>query len=623
MADFVTLALAKKYTNDSLDGVGAIEGKPCQIQSIADVEEGGVVVAKRVTFLWVDNSGTEHTSTMDVPKGDKGNKGDTGEQGPRGLQGEQGETGLRGEQGLKGDTGAQGPAGADGKSFEIKAAYDSYEDLIEAHPTGEGGDAYFVGTTNNPDLYVWLTQDSEWHNNGPIAGVKGDKGDKGDPGPGLEMLIATQSQWESLTPAQQKKYDLWYCSDDEDNYVHKSEVGSAAAKNYTDKVQPDNHNLVESNAVHGAINQALSSIYTPRGDLTCAELTGALLIEANVGNIYEMSDSGTTTNLFLQGAGKTINIGDNVGIIQQGPSTYKYNLMANAFDLTDYQKQDLTATTEGATTVEGALTNLSTNKQPKTLSSPITIGGESKTTVETALSALNGLVPSDASDSNKLVAESGNVKGVSATEITSTGDFNDAVPGTGSNFAVFRCDKAAQNSPFQSAGSVVIATKFTNAYVRQTAYVNVLPYQVYTRTYANGTWSSWQKFITESDLTDTYSTTETLTNKVWIDGKPIYRRCFNITNPNIAWTGVTIASSVPIDTIVGVQMIGRRNNGSLANGYRINDTDRFVPHLYFNNGSLIYYCISSESLSNLYITVEYTKSSQERRGTNDLFDKQK
>lgn len=65
-----TLALARKYTDDSIAGAGGLEGKPCQIQSITDITGG-----HRVTFLWVDNSGDEHTSTMDVMDGTDGADG--------------------------------------------------------------------------------------------------------------------------------------------------------------------------------------------------------------------------------------------------------------------------------------------------------------------------------------------------------------------------------------------------------------------------------------------------------------------------------------------------------------------------------------------------------------------
>lgn len=66
-------ALAKKYADDSMAGAGAVKGVPCQIQSITDITGG-----KRVTFLWVDTNEVEHTSTMDVMNGAKGEDGDPG-----------------------------------------------------------------------------------------------------------------------------------------------------------------------------------------------------------------------------------------------------------------------------------------------------------------------------------------------------------------------------------------------------------------------------------------------------------------------------------------------------------------------------------------------------------------
>lgn len=150
---------------------------------------------------------------------------------------------------------------------------------------------------------------------------------------------------------------------DTHTYVQSSDLGTAAGKDYTDRVSPNNRNLVESQSVYSAIQSAVSSIYTPRGDLTCAELTSALLIAENVGDVYEMTDAGTTTALFLQGAGETIAVGANVGIINAGEGRILFNLMPGAFDLTDYQKKEL--------------------------DDPLIIGGVSRTEVEPALGALN------------------------------------------------------------------------------------------------------------------------------------------------------------------------------------------------------------------------------------------
>ena len=94
------------------------------------------------------------------PAGPKGDKGDVGPQGPQGIQGVKGDTGATGATGAtgpkgdKGDVGPQGPQGIQGpqgvkgdtgSGFHILGDYDSYEELVAAHPTGKAGDAWQVG----------------------------------------------------------------------------------------------------------------------------------------------------------------------------------------------------------------------------------------------------------------------------------------------------------------------------------------------------------------------------------------------------------------------------------------------------------------------------------------------
>jgi hypothetical protein len=113
------------------------------------------------------------------------------------------------------------------------------------------------------------------------------------------------------------------------------------------------------------------------------------LIADNVGKVYELSDSGTTSDLFLQGADRPLVVGDQIGIINAGQGRILFNYMANRIDLSAFQKRDLAQTVEGAATVEGALRALSTNKQSKILDTPIEINEEEYSTVESALNALN------------------------------------------------------------------------------------------------------------------------------------------------------------------------------------------------------------------------------------------
>ena len=65
--NILTLAMAKKYTDNSLAGAGAVAGVPCQIQSITPITGGN-----RITFIWKDNNNVSHTSTLDVMDGADG-----------------------------------------------------------------------------------------------------------------------------------------------------------------------------------------------------------------------------------------------------------------------------------------------------------------------------------------------------------------------------------------------------------------------------------------------------------------------------------------------------------------------------------------------------------------------
>ena len=66
--DITVLALAKKYTDDTVIGGGGLKGKNCVISSIAEIEGGN-----RVTFQWTLDDGTVQTGTMDVMDGESGN----------------------------------------------------------------------------------------------------------------------------------------------------------------------------------------------------------------------------------------------------------------------------------------------------------------------------------------------------------------------------------------------------------------------------------------------------------------------------------------------------------------------------------------------------------------------
>ena len=68
MDGIIALNQAKKYVAKSLDGLGALKGANCVIESVETVPEGN-----RVTFSWTGISGTKETTTILVKNGEQGN----------------------------------------------------------------------------------------------------------------------------------------------------------------------------------------------------------------------------------------------------------------------------------------------------------------------------------------------------------------------------------------------------------------------------------------------------------------------------------------------------------------------------------------------------------------------
>ena len=68
-----------------------------------------------------------------------------------------------------------GNRGEDGTGVTILGSYDTEEELNQAHPTGNPGDAYMIAG----DLYVWDAANSQWKNVGRIQGAQGDTGPAG------------------------------------------------------------------------------------------------------------------------------------------------------------------------------------------------------------------------------------------------------------------------------------------------------------------------------------------------------------------------------------------------------------------------------------------------------------
>lgn len=86
LADEVYGAL-RNYINQTLVGMGALKGASAQLSNSYDSESG----INTMTWLWEDNEGNEHTTTVLVHDGARG---ETGASGPAGAPGSPGADGV-------------------------------------------------------------------------------------------------------------------------------------------------------------------------------------------------------------------------------------------------------------------------------------------------------------------------------------------------------------------------------------------------------------------------------------------------------------------------------------------------------------------------------------------------
>ena len=111
----------------------------------------------------------------------------------------------------KGVTVTLSTQGKDGTSVNILGSYNSLEELKQAHPTGNVGDAYIV----QGDMYVWSVEDNTWIDVGDIQGPPGTNGKDGENGKSSYQIWLEQGN----TGSEQDYLNSLKGKDGEDGYT--------------------------------------------------------------------------------------------------------------------------------------------------------------------------------------------------------------------------------------------------------------------------------------------------------------------------------------------------------------------------------------------------------------------
>ena len=122
--------------------------------------------------------------------------------------------------------------------------------------------------------------------------------------------------------------------------------------------------------------------------------------------------------------------------------------------------------------------------------------------------------------------------------------------------------------------------------------------------------------INKDMMPEVYSTEEVKTNKVWIDGKPIYRKTFSFNNLNISmdsynWSNdlnLNNISYITVDEAHSFFITSSRRYPLNYSQPQYNANTSYALNISSTNVSFTFYKTKSFSVSDIVVTVEYTKT---------------
>ena len=196
-----------------------------------------------------------------------------------------------------------GNKGSDGTGVTILGSYDSEEELKQAHPTGNPGDAYMIAG----DLYVWDAANSQWKNVGRIQGEQGDAGPAGRSivSVTVEFYLSTSKttqtggSWSETVPTWENGKYLWtrtkivYENPSSTEYTTPvCDSSWEAANEVADDLHNNYYNKTETEALISVESDRITSTVKETVVETVSEEVGNIQIGGR--NLAEKTNQGIT-----------------------------------------------------------------------------------------------------------------------------------------------------------------------------------------------------------------------------------------------------------------------------------------------------------------------------------------
>lgn len=599
-----TLAAAKKFTSETVLGGGAVVGKNVTISSITPIDGGN-----RITFSYTLDNGTTKTSTLDVMNGVNGTDGQ------KGKQGESGKTPVKGIDYF------DGKDGKNGYSPTI-----SITDITGGHKvtvTNEDGSSSFNVMDGEPFTYDDFTVEQ-------LENLKGTDGIS----PTVTITEATGRHTVSFTDKDGVKSFVVKDGSalDVENYYTKDEVDTAlTGKANADAIPTVPVNVSELNNDENYIKNTVDNLvhyYNKADTYTKTEVNGLI---SNIQKLTSQIVDQLPTENIDSSVIYLIQIGDTSAYMQHMYINGTWaELGSTQVDLSDYYKKteidtklgDKADKTELPTvpTLISAFTNdkgylteftetdptvpawaKAENKPIYTAAEVHALPDDTEIPIFTNKTVLDGITAEKVADWDETVTDKH-----SHTNKTVIDKFTESDDGT----VLYNGEQIASGNLWHGTKSEydALAEKDIDTTYVVTDEADTVANALIDDTKID-TQSTWSSRKINEEIKEVYSTDEVKTNKVWIDGKPIYRKVVTQTITTSSSENIISGFDISlIDNIISFYGSIKQPSGTITPiSYSASEEDgAFICMSKARNSFVLY--AKAYGVGDVILIVEYTKT---------------